>query len=317
MRQKAKKLAGRALSEMGPLIGLVILGVVLSVLTDNFLTRDNLMNITRQVAVNAILATGMTIVIISAGIDLSVGSILALSGCAMALSMKSGASIPVGVAVGLGVGSLCGLTNGFLIGVMRLPPFIATLGMMSVARGLALVVTKGYPVFDLPEGFDYLGTEYLWDVLPVSLILTVLVVVAAHFLLTRMRFGRYVYVIGGNEEAAVLSGVNVKACKMLIYTICGFLAGLASVLYVSRLNSAQPNAGVAYELDAIAAAVIGGTSLFGGEGKIWGTVIGALIMGVLRNGLNLLNVSSFWQQVAIGAVIIVAVFVDQLRHRRT
>ncbi len=310
-----KQIAKQALSRLKSLIGLALLVLVLSLLSPHFLTTENLLNITRQVAVNAILATGMTFVIISAGIDLSVGSVLALSGCVMAIALNAGVGIFPGILLAVGVGSLCGLANGFMTGFLRVPPFIATLGMMSIARGLALVVTGGYPIFELPEGFSYLGTGYLWDVLPVSLLFTILVVVAAHFVLTRMKLGRYVYVIGGNEEAAVLSGVNVRATKMLIYTICGFLAGLASVVFVSRLNSAQPTAGIAYELDAIAATVIGGTSLFGGVGSIGGTVIGALIMGVLRNGLNLLNVSSFWQQVVIGVVIITAVYVDQLRHR--
>lgn len=310
-----KQIAKQALSRLKSLIGLALLVLVLSLLSPHFLTTENLLNITRQVAVNAILATGMTFVIISAGIDLSVGSVLALSGCVMAIALNAGVGIFPGILLAVGVGSLCGLANGFMTGYLRVPPFIATLGMMSVARGLALVVTGGYPIFELPEGFSYLGTGYLWDVLPVSLLFTFLVLVAAHFVLTRMKLGRYVYVIGGNEEAAVLSGVNVRATKMLIYTICGFLAGLASVVFVSRLNSAQPTAGIAYELDAIAATVIGGTSLFGGVGSIGGTVIGALIMGVLRNGLNLLNVSSFWQQVVIGVVIITAVYVDQLRHR--
>lgn len=310
-----KQIAKQVLSRLKSLIGLALLVLVLSLLSPHFLTTENLLNITRQVAVNAILATGMTFVIISAGIDLSVGSVLALSGCVMAIALNAGVGIFPGILLAVGVGSLCGLANGFMTGYLRVPPFIATLGMMSVARGLALVVTGGYPIFELPEGFSYLGTGYLWDVLPVSLLFTFLVLVAAHFVLTRMKLGRYVYVIGGNEEAAVLSGVNVRATKMLIYTICGFLAGLASVVFVSRLNSAQPTAGIAYELDAIAATVIGGTSLFGGVGSIGGTVIGALIMGVLRNGLNLLNVSSFWQQVVIGVVIITAVYVDQLRHR--
>lgn len=310
-----KQIAKQVLSRLKSLIGLALLVLVLSLLSPHFLTTENLLNITRQVAVNAILATGMTFVIISAGIDLSVGSVLALSGCVMAIALHAGVGIFPGILLAVGVGSLCGLANGFMTGYLRVPPFIATLGMMSIARGLALVVTGGYPIFELPEGFSYLGTGYLWDVLPVSLLFTILVLVAAHFVLTRMKLGRYVYVIGGNEEAAVLSGVNVRATKMLIYTICGFLAGLASVVFVSRLNSAQPTAGIAYELDAIAATVIGGTSLFGGVGSIGGTVIGALIMGVLRNGLNLLNVSSFWQQVVIGVVIITAVYVDQLRHR--
>lgn len=310
-----KQIAKQALSRLKSLIGLALLVLVLSLLSPHFLTTENLLNITRQVAVNAILATGMTFVIISAGIDLSVGSVLALSGCVMAIALNAGVGIFPGILLAVGVGSLCGLANGFMTGYLRVPPFIATLGMMSIARGLALVVTGGYPIFELPEGFSYLGTGYLWDVLPVSLLFTFLVLVAAHFVLTRMKLGRYVYVIGGNEEAAVLSGVNVRTTKLLIYTICGFLAGLASVVFVSRLNSAQPTAGIAYELDAIAATVIGGTSLFGGVGSIGGTVIGALIMGVLRNGLNLLNVSSFWQQVVIGVVIITAVYVDQLRHR--
>ncbi|MEE9181671.1 MAG: ABC transporter permease, partial [candidate division NC10 bacterium] len=215
-----KQIAKQALSRLKSLIGLALLVLVLSLLSPHFLTTENLLNITRQVAVNAILATGMTFVIISAGIDLSVGSVLALSGCVMAIGLNAGVGIFPGILLAVGVGSLCGLANGFMTGFLRVPPFIATLGMMSVARGLALVVTGGYPIFELPEGFSYLGTGYLWDVLPVSLLFTFLVLVAAHFVLTRMKLGRYVYVIGGNEEAAVLSGVNVRATKMLIYTIC-------------------------------------------------------------------------------------------------
>ncbi len=295
--------------QFGTLFGLLALCVVLWILTPYFLTVSNLLNIAEQTAIIAIVATGMTFVIITAGIDLSVGSVLAFSGVVMAKLLHAGVPLPLALAVGVAVGFLSGAVNGLLITLGRLPPFIATLGMMSVARGAALMFTEGRPISGFSDGFRFLATGKLLGI-PMPVIVMLAVYAIAYFLLTRTKLGRYTYAIGGNEEATILSGVNVKLYKTLIYGICGGLSGLAAILLTARLNSAQPIAGMMYELDAIAATVIGGTSLMGGEGNVFGTLIGALIIGVLRNGLNLLSISSFTQQIVIGLVIIVAVLLD-------
>ncbi len=295
--------------QFGTFIGLLVLCVVLWALTPHFLTLSNLSNVTLQTSINAIIAVGMTFVIITAGIDLSVGSILAFSGVVTATSLQAGVPVPVALLIALVVGFLCGSVNGVLITRGNLPPFISTLGMMSVARGAALLWTQGRPVSGFTEGFRSLANGTVIGI-PTPVVIMIVVYLAAHFVLTRTKLGRYVYAIGGNEEAAILSGVNVRYYKTIVYGICGMLSGLAAVILTARLNSAQPIAGIMYELDAIAATVIGGTSLMGGEGRVVGTLIGALIMGVLRNGLNLLGVSSFVQQTVIGSVIIIAVLVD-------
>ncbi len=295
--------------QFGTLFGLIVLCVVMWILTPHFLTVSNLLNVAEQTAIIAIIAAGMTFVIITAGIDLSVGSVLAFSGVVMASLLQKGTPTVVAVAVGIGVGFACGVLNGLLISIGRLPPFIATLGMMSVARGAALLFTEGRPISGFSDSFRYLAIgKPLGAPMPVLVMLAVFF--AAYFLLTKTKLGRYTYAIGGNEEATILSGINVRLYKTLIYGICGGLAGLAAILLTARLNSAQPIAGMMYELDAIAATVIGGTSLMGGEGNVFGTLIGALIIGVLRNGLTLLNISSFAQQIIIGLVIIVAVLLD-------
>ena len=301
--------------QLGTLSGLFGLCVVLWALTPHFLTVSNLLNVAEQAAIIAIVAVGMTFVIITGGIDLSVGSVLAFAGVVMADVLHRDVPLPLALAVALGTGLCCGLVNGALITVGRLPPFIATLGMMSVARGTALMFTEGRPVSGFSGGFRSLATGELLGV-PVSVVIMVGVYVVAHFVLTRTKLGRYTYAIGGNEEAALLSGVNVRVYKAAVYGISGMLSGLAAVILTARLNSAQPIAGMMYELDAIAATVIGGTSLLGGEGTVVGTLIGALIMAVLRNGLNLLGVSSFIQQVVIGSVIIAAVLIDMWLKRR-
>lgn len=301
--------------QFGTLIGLIVLCCVLWILTPFFFTVSNLLNIAQQTAINAIIAVGMTFVIITAGIDLSVGSILAFSGVVLASVLHLGVPFPIGILIGLAVGLLCGLVNGLLITHGRLPPFISTLGMMSVARGAALLFTQGRPVSGFSKSFRFLATGEILHI-PTPVIIMALVYVVAHFILTRTKLGRYTFAIGGNEEAAILSGVNVKFYKAIVYGICGMLSGLAAVILTARLNSAQPIAGIMYELDAIAATVIGGTSLMGGEGTIIGTLIGAFIMGVLRNGLNLLGVSSFIQQIVIGSVIIIAVLVDMALKKR-
>jgi ribose transport system permease protein len=301
--------------EFGTLGGLVALSLVLWILTPHFLTVSNLLNIAQQTSINAIIAVGLTFVIISAGIDLSVGSLVAFSGVVMASLLQRDVPLPIAVAAGLVTGLVCGLINGLLITLGRLPPFIATLGMMSVARGGALLYTDGRPISGFGEGFRWLATGEVLFV-PVPVLLMGVVYVIAHFILRRTPFGRYVFAIGGNEEAALLSGVRVRLHKTMVYGVCGLLSALAGVVLTARLNSAQPIAGINYELDAIAATVIGGTSLMGGQGSVIGTLIGALIMGVLRNGLNLLGVSSFVQQLVIGAVIILAVLMDTAFKRR-
>jgi ribose transport system permease protein len=295
--------------QFGTLFGLFVLCAVLWILTPYFLTVSNLLNIAEQTAIIAIIASGMTFVIISAGIDLSVGSVLAFSGVVMASLLTAGVPIPLALIVGMAVGFSCGALNGLLISFGRLPPFIATLGLMSVARGAALLFTEGRPISGFSESFRFLATGKVLGI-PMPVIIMLIIFAAAHFVLTKTKLGRYTYAIGGNEEATILSGVNVKLYKTLIYGLCGGLSGLAAVILTARLNSAQPIAGMMYELDAIAATVIGGTSLLGGEGNVFGALIGALIIGVLRNGLNLLSISSFTQQIVIGLVIIVAVLLD-------
>ena len=300
--------------QFGTLAGLFGLCAVLWILTPHFLTVSNLLNVAQQTAINAIIAVGLTFVIISGGIDLSVGSLAAFSGVVMASLLQRAVPMPLALLAGLGTGLGCGLVNGLLITKGRLPPFIATLGLMSVARGGALLYTDGRPISGFAEGFRWLSTGELLFV-PMPVVVMIVVYAIAHLVLKRTRFGRYAFAIGGNEEAALLSGVPVHFHKTMVYGVCGLLSGLAAVMLTARLNSAQPIAGINYELDAIAATVIGGTSLMGGQGSVIGTLIGALIMGVLRNGLNLLGVSSFVQQVVIGAVIILAVLMDMAFKR--
>jgi ribose transport system permease protein len=301
--------------QLGTLAGLVGLSALLWALSPHFLTVSNLLNVLEQTSINAMVAVGMTFVIVSGGIDLSVGSVLAMSGVVLASALAAGAPMPVAIVLALSVGAACGLINGLLIVYGRLPPFIVTLGMMSVARGGALMWAEGRPISGFAEPFRAIATDRVL-MIPAPVLITAAVYLAAHFVLSRTVFGRAAYAIGGNEEAARLSGVAVGFHKTLIYGVSGLMSGGAAILLTARLNSAQPTAGTMYELDAIAATVIGGTSLLGGEGSLAGALIGALIMGVLRNGLNLLNVSSFFQQVVIGLVIIGAVLVDTMLKRR-
>jgi ribose transport system permease protein len=302
--------------QFGTLLGLLALCAVLWALSPHFLTVSNILNIAQQTSINAIVAVGMTFVILSGGIDLSVGSIVALSGVALGTLLQGGQPLPVAVTAALAVGIGCGLLNGALVSWGGLPPFIVTLGMMSIARGAALVFTEGRPVSGFDAGFRSIATGNV-SFIPSPVVVMVVVYGLAHLVLTRTTFGRYVYAIGGNEEATRLSGVAILRYKTIIYGVSGLMSAVAAIILTARLNSAQPIAGMMYELDAIAATVIGGTSLMGGEGTLAGTLVGALIMGVLRNGLNLLGVSSFLQQIVIGGVIVGAVLVDTVlkRHR--
>jgi ribose transport system permease protein len=304
-----------AARRFGTVIGLVVLCAVLWILTPHFMTVSNLLNVAEQTSINAVVAVGMTFVILSAGIDLSVGSIVALAGVVLGAALQAGQPLALALSLALATGAACGLANGTLISWGGLPPFIVTLGTMSIARGAALLFTEGRPVSGFDPSFRVLATGRVGFV-PAPVIAMALVYLAAHFVLTRTTFGRYVYAIGGNEEATRLSGVSIRFHKTMIYGVSGLTSAMAAVILTARLNSAQPIAGMMYELDAIAATVIGGTSLMGGDGTLAGTLVGALIMGVLRNGLNLLGVSSFLQQIVIGGVIVVAVLLDTVLKRR-
>ncbi|MEV0965874.1 MULTISPECIES: substrate-binding domain-containing protein [unclassified Streptomyces] len=304
----------RLLLDNGALTALIVLVVALSALSGDFLTADNLLNIGVQAAVTAILAFGVTFVIVSAGIDLSVGSVAALSATVLAWSATSeGVPVVLAVILAVATGTACGLVNGFLVSYGKLPPFIATLAMLSVARGLSLVISQGSPIA-FPESVSRLG-DTLGGWLPVPVLVMVAMGLITAFVLRRTYLGRSMYAIGGNEEAARLSGLRVGKQKLAVYALSGLFAAAAGIVLASRLSSAQPQAAQGYELDAIAAVVIGGASLAGGTGKASGTLIGALILAVLRNGLNLLSVSAFWQQVVIGVVIALAVLLDTVRRK--
>ena len=301
---------------LGPLVALLALGVILSLSTPSFLTVPNLMNVLQQSSVNLIIALGMTVVIISAGIDLSVGSVLAVSGCAAAL-LASRAGLPPGLAIvaGLAAGTLCGALSGLTIAYTRIPDFIMTLGMLSALRGLALILTRGLPVTGLPRPLTYLGSARIGGVVPVSVAVAVAMTALVWFILEYTTLGRCAFAIGGNREAARASGIHLPRYTTLVYALSGFLTAVAAIVTLGRINSANALMGSGAELSAIAVVIIGGTNLFGGEGSVSGTVLGALIFGVISNGLNLLNVTAFWQQLFIGVLIILVVILNQFRHR--
>lgn len=313
--EKKDKKFKEILSKFGPLLGLILLCLVLSIASPKFLTFKNVMNVARQSAINSLIASGMLLAILTAGIDLSVGSILALSTCIMGVAMKAGLNPYLCIILGIGAGAFLGMINGLLLTKLHLPhPFISTLGMKNVARGLALMITAASPISGFPKPIQFLGGHFFGPV-PVSVILVILVFIGYHIFLNRTKQGRHIYAVGSNPEAARLSGVNVNKTLVLVYTLCGTMAGLAGIVLVGRVNAAFPLAGLDFDLDAIAACIIGGASFMGGAGSIWGTLIGAMIISVLRNGLNLLGVSADLQTVAIGLVIIGAVYVDVLRRR--
>ena len=303
------------LAQNGPLVALVLLCLVLAVLSPVFLSTQNLLNVGIQASVVAILAFGQTFVIVSSGIDLSVGSVAALAGIVTGYS-ASAQGVPPALAIGLGMatGVGAGLVSGVLVAYGRLPAFIATMAMLSIGRGLALVLSDGIPVAQ-PDAVAWFGRT-VWGWLPIPVVIMVILGLLASFILNRTYAGRAMYAIGGNEEAARLSGINVRRQQLIVYALSGLFAAIAGLVLAGRLASGQPQAAAGYELDAIAAVVIGGASLAGGSGRAFGTFIGALVLAVIRNGLNLLNVSSFWQQVVIGAVIALAVLTDTLRRRR-
>ncbi|WNS78779.1 ribose ABC transporter permease [Domibacillus sp. DTU_2020_1001157_1_SI_ALB_TIR_016] len=300
-------------SEYGVFLALAVLVIIISALNPSFLGFDNIMNLLRQVSINAILAIGMTYVILSRGIDLSVGSILAFSGIiAASFAGAESANLPLAIILGIGSGLLLGLINGFTIAKFKVTPFIVTLGMMAVARGFTFIYSDGTPISNLHQNFLFIGGGQLGGI-PFPVWITVILFIIFSVVLYKTTFGRHVYAIGGSETAAKISGIKVNRSIIGIYGIMGLLAGIAGVILTSRVSAGLPQAGTAYELDAIAAVVIGGTSLMGGRGRLWGSLIGAIIIGVLNNGLDLLGVSSYWQQVIKGCIIVFAVMLDRKR----
>lgn len=307
------------------LIALFLLCLFISLLSDKFMTSANLWNVLRQISVNVCISVGMTLVVLMAGIDLSVGSVLGFTAAVCAGLLKNGLAFEsmdlfVGftvlgaILVSVLIGLILGLFNGWVITKFSIPPFVATLAMLTIARGLTMLYTAGIPISNLGTEFEFIGSGWMLGI-PVPVWISIFMVLIVVFLTKKTTFGRYIYAIGGNEKAAFLSGININKIKLAVYGIAGMMAAVGGVLVTSRLNSAQPNAGTSYELDSIAAVVIGGTSLSGGIGTVAGTVIGAVIIGVLNNGLVLLDVSPFWQQVVKGFVILLAVIIDKMNQK--
>jgi len=303
------------MSELTTVIALIILMAVITIINSNFLTANNLLNLLLQVTSNALIAFGMTFVILTGGIDLSVGSILALSSALTAGLLGSGMPVTLAILISLILGCILGMMNGLLISYGKLAPFIVTLATMTIFRGATLVYTNGNPITKgLSDTFlfQFLGQGYIVGI-PFPVIIMFIVFIVLYVLLHKTAFGKSVYAIGGNEKAAYISGVKLNKVKIIIYSISGIMASISGLIITSRLSSAQPTAGASYEMDAIAAVVLGGTSLSGGKGRILGTLIGALIIGVLNNGLNIIGVSTFWQQVVKGVVILIAVLIDRFK----
>ena len=305
-----------ALRQYGIFLAFLLICCFLSYASSQFFTVSNWTIIISQVSINALLAFGVTFVIITGGIDLSVGSIVAVTGVVAAL-LASQPDMPVIVPIlgGLLAGLVFGILNGLIVTKSKIAPFIVTLGIMTIGRGLALILSKGRPISNLTESFNFIGAGDIFGI-PFPIIVLVIVFIISYLLLKNTVFGRYVYAIGGNEQAAWASGINVNKIKLSVYALCGTLAGLAGILLTSRITTGQPNAGAGFELDAIAAAIIGGTSTSGGTGTIAGTLLGALLIGVINNGLDLMNVSSYYQQVIMGAIIIGAVLLDSWNQKK-
>jgi len=302
------------LRKYGIFIAFVAVIVILSIISPSFLKPRNLLNIVRQSSIHGVMAVGMTFVILTAGIDLSVGSVLALTGVLCASFEHAGLPVVLIVIATLGIGAFIGSVNGLIITKGKVTPFVVTLGMMSVARGLAHIYTNGQPISGFGDRFRYIGASDFLGV-PVPIIIFVLTLLIAAVILRDTRLGRYTYAIGGNEEAVRLSGINVDRFKITAYAISGLTAALGAIILTSRLNAGESIAGTGYELDVIASVVIGGTSLMGGRGSVWGTFIGALLIGSINNGMNLLTIPSYWQLVVKGSIIVGAALLDRLRER--
>lgn len=303
----------RIVKSYGILIAFLAVCAMLALFSPVFLTWTNLRNVVRQSSIIGVMAVGVTFVILTGGIDLSVGSILAVSGMFAAGALQSGVPIPAVIILGMSVGIACGLINGLIITIGKITPFVATLGMMSIARGITLIYSQGYPISGFSDAFRFIGGGYILG-MPFPIIVFLLTVAGASFVLARTRLGRYTYAIGGNEETVKLSGINAGFYKTMVYVISGATSAMSALILTSRLNSAIPTAGLAYELDVIASVVIGGTSLSGGRGSVWGTLVGALLIAIINNGMNLLGISPYFQQVVKGLIIVGAVLIDRFRE---
>ena len=314
MKGEARSRSWKVGQSTGVLVGLLVLAVALTILTPFFLTLDNLLNVALQTATYILVSVGMTFVIVTGGIDLSVGSVAALAGVVMAMSMKAGVGVGISIMLGIAAGLPCGLLNGVLVSRVGLPPFIVTLATMSIIRGIALILTGGIPIYGFPASFRWFGTGRIGAV-PVAAVIALVVAVIGGFIFKKTKVGHYATAIGNNEEAVRLCGINVNRYKIIPYVISGLSAAMAAIVITGRLNTAEPLAGWMIEMDAVAAVVMGGTSLAGGRGSILGTVLGALLMGVMGNGLNMMSVQSHYQQLAMGAVILVAVLLDKMRDQ--
>ena len=303
-------------NNIGILVVLVVFGFILSLLTENFLTNNNIISVLRQISINMFIALGMTLVIILGGIDLSVGSIVAMSGTLIVgFIATQGLPIWMAIVLGLLIGTLAGLINGFLVARFSVPAFIVTMAMMNIASGVAYVYSGGRSTRIKDEFFVRIGTGYLFDVIPLPVVYMVVLILAFVFLLNKTKFGVYIYAIGGNRESAKLSGVPIRKVEMAVFTISGLLSAFAGLVLASRMYSGQPSVGKGYELDAIAACVLGGVSMSGGKGRISGTVIGAMVIGIISNGLNLMGVSSFWQLIVKGIIILFAILIDSQKDK--
>ncbi|QZY54934.1 ABC transporter permease [Crassaminicella profunda] len=298
----------------GILVFLIFLCIVFSIASPYFLTIDNITIVLRQISIVGICTVGMTMIILTAGIDLSVGAMMALCSVILAKLMVAGVNIFLAIMITLLVGMILGLFNGFLINKIKISPLISTLGTMTIYRGITYIITKGLPVFGFPKSFSFIGQGYL-GMVPIPVIILILVYIAGFFILYFTKLGRYIYGIGGNEKASILSGIHVKKVKYMVYVMAGFLTALASIVMLSRINSALPNAGTGFELDVVTAVVLGGISVNGGEGKLAGVIIGSLIMGILSNGMILLNIGEYYQIVVKGIVLLTAVGIDNAVKR--
>lgn len=297
------------------LVAFIILCVGLSIATPAFFTKDNILNVLRQVATNSNLAIGLTMAIIIGGIDLSVGAILAFSGLLCASFISDGMNLGLAVLLAFTLGALFGLLNGLIIAYTNMPPFVVTLATQNIARGIVNVYANGQPISARNPVFNFLGVGYFLGI-PLPVIYSFVLLAVMILILGRSKFGRQLYAVGGNEEAARFSGINIKKVKIIVYTLCGALASFSGIILAARMYSGQPTAGDGFELDAIAASVLGGVSFSGGVGKLGGTIIGVLVLGVLTNGLNLLNINFFWQYIIKGIIILLAVYLDILKKRR-
>lgn len=304
------------INTIGIYITFVILFIVFSALNPNFMNGQNLVNIIVQSSIIAIIGVGQTLIILTGGIDLSVGSIVAFTGIFTGLVLKANVSIPIAIFLGLLSGALIGLINGSIVSLGKVPSFVVTLGTMGIFRGAALLINSGQPVSSFSDAFEKISETNFFHVVPIFAIYCIVIYAVIYIVLKRTRFGRHIYAVGGNRQAAWLSGVNVKRVELLIYVLCGLFAAIAGIMLMARMNYASPTAASDYNMDSIAAVIIGGTAMTGGKGSVLGTLVGALFLGMLQNGLTILNVSDYAQQIIIGVVIIAAVFLDRKKESR-